>query len=72
MNLNSVKVIIELQGPRIHAPPDFYNPKQLWHKNAIKLEFSEKWGKIWLLAPPLTFRVREAPVELRNAQTSDG
>ena len=34
------------------APPDFENPKKLSHKNAIKLDFSEKWGKIGLLAPP--------------------
>jgi len=34
------------------APPDFQNPKKLSHKNAIKPEFSEKWGKIGLLAPP--------------------
>ena len=33
------------------VPPDFRNPKKLSHKNAIKLEFSEKWGKIGLLAP---------------------
>ena len=49
------------QGPRIHgvqggraaaAPPDFENPKKLSHKNAIKPNFSEKRGKIRLLAPP--------------------
>ena len=46
------------QGPRIHGvqggrgPPDFENPKKLSHKNAIKPNFSEKWGKIGLLAPP--------------------
>ena len=34
------------------APPDFENPKKLSHKNAIKLEYFEKWGKIGLLAPP--------------------
>ena len=44
-----------MQGPRIHevqgaaAPPDFENQKKLSHKNAIKLDFSEKWGKIGLL-----------------------
>ena len=26
-------------------PPDLKNPKKLTHENAIKLEFSEKWGK---------------------------
>ena len=39
-------------GPRRRGPPDFENPKKLSHKNAIKINFSEKWGKIGLLAPP--------------------
>ena len=39
-------------GAAAAAPPDFENPKKLSHKNAIKLEFSEKWGKIGHLAPP--------------------
>ena len=42
------------------APPDFENPKKLSHKNAIKLEFFEKWGKIGLLAPP-DFRSSRRP-----------
>ena len=46
------------------APPDFENPKKLSHKNAIKPNFSEKWGKIGLLAPPLTFGAREAPGQI--------
>ena len=48
------------QGPRNHgvqrgaaaAPPDFENPKKLSHKNAIKLDFSEKWGQNWPFGPP--------------------
>ena len=42
------------------VPPDFWNPKKLSHKNAIKSEISKKWGKIGLLAP-LTFGARDAP-----------
>ena len=49
---------IHIQGPRIHGvqggrgPPDFENPKKLSHKNAIKLDFSEKWGQNWAFGPP--------------------
>ena len=58
-------------GPRARrGPPDFQNPKKLSHKNAIKLEFSEKWGKIGLLAPPLTFGAREAPELMLNSFNS--
>ena len=39
-------------GAAPRPPPDFENPKKLSHRNAIKLEFFEKWGKIGLLAPP--------------------
>ena len=34
------------------APPDFENPKKLSHKNAIKLDSSEKWGQNWPFGPP--------------------
>ena len=34
------------------APPDFENPKKLSHKNAIKLDFSEKWGQNRAFGPP--------------------
>ena len=53
-----INKICENQGRRNwgvrggRGPPDFWNPKKLSHKNTIKSEFSEKWGKIGLLAPP--------------------
>ena len=50
-----------VQGGAAAAPPDFENPEKLSHKNAIKLEFFEKWGKIGLLPPPLTSGARVAP-----------
>ena len=57
--------------PRIHgvAPPDFENPKKLSHKNAIELEFSEKWDKIGLLAS-LTFGARAAPEKAFNIEVA--
>ena len=34
------------QRPWRPLPPDFEDSKKLSHKNAIKLDFFEKWGKI--------------------------
>ena len=58
-----------VQGGAAAAPPDFENPEKLSHKNAIKLEFFEKWGKIVLLAPP-DFRSSRRPcICLKLAKT---
>ena len=60
MVLDVIRGVVTAGSRGAAAPPDFWNPKKLSHKNAIKSEFSKKWGKIGLLAPP-DFRSSRRP-----------